>query len=326
MAPLQASTELSTNALQGSRKKHRKAKTTKVITPADTTASSSLVADGFNIIEKMRVERKLAKEAQLEAEREETLKYPAVELYGENSWGEYVNPFAGCVGKANIPDNYDIDCNGFVMPLDKDTHITSNYGYRRRYRRMHRGVDLKLNTGDTVRAAFDGRVRINDYEGKGYGHYIVIRHDNGLETVYGHLSKKLVKRGEIVRAGDPIGLGGSTGRSTGPHLHFEARFMGVDLNPTQLFDFAEKVPLRDYYTFTRNGRNYASSASVASVHSTNKKSRVGKASAPQTHRIRKGDTLSTIAQRYGTTVTKLCALNNMGRKATLRVGKSIRVK
>lgn len=289
----------------------------------DSLRMATLLADGFNTIEKMAVERQRLSEEQLEAERLESLKYPAVELYGENSWGGYVNPFAGNVSAAKIPDKYDIDCSGFVMPLDGNVRITSSYGYRRRYRRMHRGIDLKLSTGDTVRAAFDGKVRINDYEGRGYGHYLVLRHDNGLETVYGHLSKKLVKRDEIVKAGDPIGLGGSTGRSTGPHLHFETRFMGIDINPALIFDFNEKVPLRDVYTFKRNGK---SSSSRGVQYSSAKNTGSHKVKAPVMHRIRQGDNLWDIAKKYGTTVTKLCQLNNMSRRATLKIGKSIRVR
>lgn len=209
------------------------------------------------------------------------------------------------------------------MPLDGDIRVTSHYGYRRRFGRMHRGIDLKLYTGDTVRAAFDGKVRICDYEGRGYGHYVVIRHPNGLETVYAHLSKKIAQKDQIVRAGEPIGLGGSTGRSTGPHLHFETRFMGIDINPAHIIDFAEGVPLRDVYTFKRNGKAPSGGATYASSNKGNANSQ---SVVPKVHRIRKGDTLSGIAKKYGTSVRQLCALNNLSSKAVLRVGRTIRVR
>lgn len=109
---------------------------------------------------------------------------------------------------------------------------TSNYGWRRR--RMHRGVDLSLHIGDTIRAAFSGKVRLTRYERRGYGYYVIIRHGNGLETIYGHLSKFLVKPDQIVKVGEPIALGGNTGRSTGPHLHFETRYLGMDINPNKI--------------------------------------------------------------------------------------------
>lgn len=128
--------------------------------------------------------------------------FPADELYGE--WtNEWVNPFRG--KKVDMPDSCVIDCSTFVLPMDSMTRVTSKYGPRRR--RMHKGIDLKVQIGDTIRAAFDGKVRIKNFERRGYGYYLVIRHPNGLETVYGHLSKFLVGVNDIVRAGDPIALG-----------------------------------------------------------------------------------------------------------------------
>ena len=123
------------------------------------------------------------------------------------------------------------------MPCDG--YVTSPYGYRRRFRRMHKGIDLKVQTGDTVYAAFNGKVRLTKYERRGYGYYVVIRHENELETVYGHLSKFLVEPDQYVKAGDPIALGGNTGRSFGSHLHFETRFMGYAINPSAIFDFCK---------------------------------------------------------------------------------------
>lgn len=120
--------------------------------------------------------------------------------------------------------------------------VTSPYGYRARFRRMHKGIDLNLSVGDTVRSASGGRVRSVGYDRRGYGHYVVVLHPTGAETVYGHLSASLVAEGDAVDAGSPLGLGGSTGRSTGPHLHFEVRWNGLSLDPSELFDFG--APLR----------------------------------------------------------------------------------
>ena len=118
------------------------------------------------------------------------------------------------------------------MPT-KNQRITSKFGYRRRFRRQHKGLDVKVQIGDTIYAAFDGKIRVVADQGrrKGYGKYVVIRHDNGLETIYGHLSEHLVIENEYVRSGQPIGLGGNTGRSTGPHLHFEITENGERVNP-----------------------------------------------------------------------------------------------
>lgn len=167
-----------------------------------------------------------------------------------------VNPY----GKDfEIPDVKDIDVSEYVAPT-RGT-VTSNYGWRARFGRMHRGIDIGLKVGDTIRAAFDGKIRVTRYEGRGYGYFVVIRHDNGLETLYGHLSRFLVKPDQYVRAGDPIALGGNTGRSTGPHLHFETRYCGLAINPAAIFDFDNYVAHKDIFTFNKatyeKGQNYA---------------------------------------------------------------------
>lgn len=160
---------------------------------------------------------------------------------------------AGAYAGLTIPNTKNIDVRGYVAPVRGK--LTSPYGYRPRFGRMHKGVDLNLRVGDTVRSAFDGRVRITKFEGAGYGYYVVVRHDNGLETVYGHLSRFLVKPNQYVKAGQPIALGGNTGRSTGPHLHFETRFMGLAINPAAIIDFDNFVTHKDVFTFDKNSYN-----------------------------------------------------------------------
>ncbi len=168
------------------------------------------------------------------------------EVYGEYWESASVNPYVNAV----IPEVMDIDVSGYYHPVPG--YVTSNYGYRPRFGRIHRGIDLKLQVGDTVRAAFDGKVRLTKYERRGYGYYVVIRHDNGMETVYGHLSRFLVSPDQRVKAGDPIALGGNTGRSTGAHLHFETRYMGMAINPTAIIDFENKVTHKDVFTFEKS--------------------------------------------------------------------------
>ena len=150
---------------------------------------------------------------------------PELDIYTEGWNSRSVNAYAGM----DVPDTKSIDVSKFAMPCPG--YVTSPYGYRPRFRREHKGIDLKLQTGDTVYAAFDGRVRLTNFERRGYGNYVILRHPNGLETVYGHLSKFLIKEDQDVKAGEPIALGGNTGRSFGAHLHFETRFMGMPINP-----------------------------------------------------------------------------------------------
>ena len=117
----------------------------------------------------------------------------------------------------------------FPLPGAK---VISSYGGRRR----HSGIDLKTHPSDTIRSVFDGVVRMAKRYAA-YGNVVVVRHASGVETVYSHNIKNLVKAGTFVLAGEPIALVGRTGRATTEHLHFEIRINGKHLNPTVLFDF-----------------------------------------------------------------------------------------
>ena len=238
---------------------------------------------------------------------------PELDIYAEGWESDKVNAYRD----SDIPATKVLDVSKYYMPIEG--RITSRYGYRPRFRRMHYGIDLGLSVGDTVRAAFSGKVRLTKYERRGYGFYVIVRHDNGMETVYGHLSRFLVKPDQRVEAGQPIALGGNTGHSTGPHLHFETRFMGIAINPEAIFDFENKTTHTDSYTFNKNSynksRNYAPKNRKSSGRSYG-----------STHKIRQGETLGAIAARYGTTVAKLQRLNGLGKSTNIRAGKTIRVK
>ena len=268
---------------------------------------SELMADRVGFKKDM-TDKLIEMEEMEELEAMEDLEFPADELYGEwtNDW---VDPFRG--KKIDMPDSCRIDCSTFVLPLDTMTYVTSKYGPRRR--RMHRGIDLKVQKGDTIRAAFSGKIRIRNYERRGYGYYLVIRHPNGLETVYGHLSKFLVERDEIVKAGQPIGLGGNTGRSTGSHLHFETRFLGQAINPAEIIDFENSTPHQDIFVF----RNVKINGRKSNIYTSSNNQMVY-------HRVKSGDTLGKIARMYGTSVSELCRLNGLKSTSTLRIGQSIR--
>ena len=234
--------------------------------------------------------------------RADAYEYPADDLYPE--WS---NDYAHKYANVTMPDSLLIDLTGFCMPTE-NTKVNDIFGYRPRRRRMHYGLDIKVERGDTIRAAFDGKVRYCSYQRRGYGHYVVIRHPNGLETHYAHLTKRLVGENEVVKAGDPIGLGGNTGRSTGPHLHFETRLLGKALNPALFFDFPNQDVTGDTYLYTKP------------------KKKVYDPSDPDTYyKVRSGDTLSRIAARKGTTIKNLCKLNGITTQTTLRVGQVLRL-
>lgn len=257
---------------------------------------------------------------------------PEEDLYEVGWSSRAVNCYAG----VQVPQSAEIDVRNFSMP--HPGYLTSPYGYRKRFGRMHKGVDLHVNIGDTVRAAFDGRIRITNYEARGYGNYIVARHYNDLETVYGHLSKVLVKENEYVKAGQPIGLAGNTGRSTGPHLHFETRYMGYAINPMAIFDFANQTTHTDTYTFNKktyqNARNYSpeANATYAAAYAKanpRKPYTASKSSSKGANKyttVKKGDSLSKIASRNGTTVGKLCSLNGLKTSTKLQPGQKLKVR
>ncbi len=263
--------------------------------------SQDLIARQAPIDKKLKSVDSLALQKQIRAEQS---LYPAFDLYP--NWD---NETVRAYGDAIIPETYTFDLRGFCMPTE-NTRITDVFGYRPRRRRSHYGLDVKVYVGDTIRAAFDGKIRIVKNQGRrGYGKYVVIRHDNGLETVYGHLSKQLVEVNQLVKAGEPIGLGGNTGRSTGSHLHFEIQFLGVRINPALLFNFEKQDIVADTYTFHK------------SKTSTGEGSSSGKGLY---YKVKKGDTLGRIAARQGTTVSQLCKLNRITTKTVLRPGQVLR--
>ena len=240
-----------------------------------------------------------------------------------------------------LPDSFRISLKDFCMPTTSRV-LTSNFGAR--WGRQHKGLDIKVYIGDTIRAAFSGKVRIVRYERRGYGKYVVIRHYNGLETYYAHMSKQLVHEDQEVKAGDPIGLGGNTGRSTGSHLHFETRLCGVAINPALLFDFRAQDVTGDFYTYNR--KKYASESAAATrlrgANAATHNSRFDTdeddddeemaIAAPEAsftsdvhfHKVKKGETLQAIAKKRGMTVDALCKLNKIGKNIRLMPGQILK--
>lgn len=260
----------------------------------------------------------------------EELESPSADLYA--NWD---NKYAHRA--TELPETYKIDLRHFTMPTTSRV-ITSNFGSR--WGRQHKGLDIKVYIGDTIRAAFSGKVRIVRYERGGYGKYIVIRHNNGLETIYGHLSKQLVEENQEVRSGEVIGLGGNTGRSTGSHLHFETRLCGVALNPALMFDFRAQDVTGDYYAFNKDTydnestnatrlRGKQDSSTYASTDSsddyaTNKRTTSGLTDQISYHKVKKGETLERIAKKRGVTIEKICKLNHITKTMRLRPGQILR--
>ena len=265
--------------------------------------------------------------------RNEAIELPSTDLYQD--WdNRYVSRVNGI-----LPDEYRIDLRGFHMPTTSRV-VTSNFGAR--WGRQHKGLDIKVYIGDTICAAFSGKVRIVRYEPRGYGNYVVIRHDNGLETVYGHMSKHLVRENQEVRAGQPIGLGGNTGRSTGSHLHFETRLCGVALNPALMFDFKNQDVVDDAYIYRKSSYDRESAQATrlrgvggTATASAEPRTRMEVASVTSTrqnaissntrfHKVTKGETLYSISRKRGISVDKLCKLNHIGKNFRLTPGQVLK--
>ena len=305
---------------------------------------SKLLAKQDRVNDQIRVQEAQKYAADLYEECE-----PEPDIYTEGWDSDLVN----CYKDANVPNTKVLDVRHYVMPI-KGNYVTSHYGYRPQFGRTHKGVDLRSAIGDTVYSAFSGRVRLTRFERGGYGFYVIVRHENGLETVYGHLSRFLVKPDQYVKAGQPIALSGNTGRSTGPHLHFETRFMGYAINPEAIFDFGNRCTHTDSYTFSKanytKARDYAPSKrynqdkkSVAeenesaskksnnkkeqqpAVASTKKSTRESRDNSRSTYKVRKGDNLTKIASSNGLTVAQLKKLNGLSGNDVAE-GKVLRVK
>ncbi|NER13645.1 peptidoglycan DD-metalloendopeptidase family protein [Leptobacterium flavescens] len=223
------------------------------------------------------------------------------------------------------PFNIDFDTIQYASPIDKKKVVTSRYGWR--WGRAHRGIDIDLVTGDEVRAMLDGKVRFVGYNG-GHGRTVVVRHANGLETVYAHLSKYKVKVNENVKMGQVLGKGGTTGNARGSHLHLEVRYKGVTINPEYLFDFNKDNSIRakDIW-ITRNRVNPVNHVSTRKskmpVYNTREDALNGVQKERVVYIIRKGDTLGKIARRHRLSITQLCRINSIRRNSILRIGQRL---
>jgi len=298
------------------------------------TTISSLPVSGQDLLarqapidRKMKAVDSVALHRLIEAESYES---PANDLYDD--WDNtHAHSYV-----SQMPDTFRISLKNFCMPTTSRV-LTSNFGSR--WGRQHKGLDIKVYIGDTIRAAFAGKVRVVRYEGRGYGKYVVIRHDNGLETYYAHMSKQLVVEDQEVRAGQPIGLGGNTGRSTGSHLHFETRLCGIALNPALMFDFRNQDVVDDYYVFKKStyqresvvatrlrgvSGGYTSYENDEEVELATAAPAASYAQESRFHKVKKGETLYSIAKKRGTSVDAIMKLNHLKKDAKLRAGQILK--
>lgn len=245
------------------------------------------------------------------------------EVKVDSSWIKIAEYYS--LWSSNIIDPYRIDRDELTEDLpillydslqgrmwsmpQRRTQVNSPFGPRGY--KFHSGVDLELDMFDSIYAAFDGVVRVSAYQSGGYGNVMVVRHYNGLETVYGHLSMPVAKTGQYVKAGELIGWGGSTGRSSGPHLHYELRYQGKTFNPNEVYDWTSWRIWGPSFTLTPAMLQLQLNSGSRKVY---------------WHKVRSGDTLFGLARKYGVSVSMLCRLNGFNKNAELRTGKRVRVR
>ena len=275
--------------------------------------------------------------------------YIKVLLYSNNTWQYYKTPeyqkTAAAFDEAwsnsssnpygielsAMPDRWSIWCvdslDQYHCPYQGDVYYRGKFGMRRG--RRHQGVDIPLKTGEPIYATFTGKVRISKYWGA-YGNVVVIRHENGIETFYAHLSQRLVEEDQWVNAGDVIGYGGSTGRSTGPHLHFETRYKGFAFDPQWLIDFKTGELRQRLFVLKKKYfniySNYEQDFEDEAKNEEDDKKEDAEREAMRWYTIKSGDTLGGIAYRNNTTVKEICRLNNITTKTVLKIGRKIRVR
>ncbi len=216
----------------------------------------------------------------------------------------------------------------FTYPLTKVGRFLSPYGPRRG--RMHTGTDLKCALNDSILAVFEGKVRIAK-KTSGYGNMVLIRHKNGLETLYSHLASLKVKPNDYVKSGDLIGLGGRTGRATTEHLHFETRILGIPFNSEKYIDFREgKLLYRTIYFLNNQIEISVDNFDhpYVSTHDSELEDGFDKEVGLQEVfvTIKKGDTLYKLSKKYNTTIEDLLKLNNLKKTSKLSIGQQIRIK
>jgi hypothetical protein len=193
----------------------------------------------------------------------------------------------------------------FVPPFKNC--VTSDFGPRKWL--FHYGIDIRLRKGDPVNCAFDGIVRVIENDRHGYGKVVVVRHTGGMETIYGHLSKTLVTINQALKAGEIVGLGGNSGRSTGSHLHFETRFYGQAFDPNDIIDFETFSLKSDTLVLSKANFEYLTEAHKITWHI-----------------VKRGETLGRLARHFHTTVAMLCQLNNVAPHRPLKAGQKLAIK
>ncbi|MGY6648430.1 peptidoglycan DD-metalloendopeptidase family protein [Wenyingzhuangia sp. IMCC45574] len=292
---------------------------------------SSKLYRGFKILSFVMISANLYGQHAIKFKTLDTLSYPfdtivtsvAINNY-TTSWSNTTyNPYKK--NSVQFPIHISFKDSLYHSPIPRKKVITSRYGWRNR--RAHKGIDIDLITGDSVFAILPGKIRYVKYH-SGHGKTIVVRHENGLETVYAHLSKYLVKVNDTVKKGQVIGKGGNTGHSTGSHLHLEVHYKGVSINPEILFSFDESNKIRQqnnwvpkYWAtpyFHRSTRQ-----SKIQLYASKNEAIASEAKTKIFYTVKRGDTLSRISHKYSVSIASICKTNAIKPSSVIKIGQNL---
>lgn len=202
------------------------------------------------------------------------------------------------------------DFSTMLIPVTHEARLGSPYGIRDH--RLHRGVDIHVEKGEPMLAAYPGRVSVSKYNKGGYGHYVVVDHEDGLQTLYGHLAERLVRVGDVVFPGDIVGLAGNTGRSSGAHLHFEIRYKDININPATVINFPKWE--------LQSGVERMSKKKIVSAH-YNMQSKLNKENF---YIVKPGDTFADVAKYFYISEDAVRRINGIPKDQPLRAGQRLK--
>lgn len=202
------------------------------------------------------------------------------------------------------------DFSTMLLPITHEALVGSPYGIRSH--RLHRGVDVNVIKDEPVVAAYPGIVTMSRYNKGGYGNYVLIKHPNGIETLYAHLSKRLLKVGDEVFPGDIVGLAGNSGRSSAAHLHFEIRYGEVNIDPCTIIDFPHWCLKDGVDQFSMKKATAAHRKIQAKLRDNNY------------YIVKKGDSQGDVANWFNISIESLCRINNLKPGAPLKAGQKLR--
>ncbi len=253
---------------------------------------------------------------------EDTIPQP-IDIKAEH-WNTTVyNPFKNEV--VTYPIQLKFKDSSYSSPISRHKVVTSRFGWRKG--RAHKGIDIDLVTGDSVYAMFDGIVRFAKYN-TGHGRTVIVRHYNGLETVYAHLSKYGVKANDTVRSGQYIGKGGVSGNARGSHLHLVVNYKGVAIHPEYLFNFDthNTIKAQELWVTKKWTRPYMHNSRRSSRFDliTNEEEALASiTNQKKIYIVQRGDTLSKISLKNNTSIAAICRSNYIKKNAIIKVGQKL---